>query len=96
MTNSARLELSWHWANNGVLAHGMSPSHVKKSENPTMQYFSSRAVHTPRPATAGHTLHSRGPGEPAEEDEEGLELPVNPDQGTPLIPDEEGEATAPT
>lgn len=53
---------------------------------------------------ARRTLHSRpacrapirqGPGEPAEEGEEGLELPVNPDQGTPLVPDEEGEVTAP-
>jgi len=45
---------------------------------------------------AGHTLPRKGPGEEAEEDEEGLELPVNPDQGTPLIPDEEGEVTVPT
>lgn len=37
----------------------------------------------------------QGPGEPAQEGEEGLELPVNPDQGTPLVPDEEGEVTAP-
>lgn len=45
---------------------------------------------------AGHTLPRKGPGEEAEEDEEGLELPVNPDQGTPLIPDEEGVVTVPS
>ena len=47
---------------------------------------------------AGHTLPvpRKGPGEEAEEDKEGLELPVNPDQGTPLIPDEEGEVTIPS
>ena len=60
-----------------------------------MQYFSTHAVQTRCPVTAGHTLHRQEPGEPAEEDEEGLVLPVNPDQGTPLIPDEEGEATVP-
>ena len=47
---------------------------------------------------AGHTLPlpRKGPGEEAGEDEEGLELPINPDQGTPLIPDEEGVVTVPS
>ena len=36
-----------------------------------------------------------GPGEEASEDQEGLELPVNPDEGTPLMPNEEGEIQAP-
>lgn len=37
----------------------------------------------------------KGPAEEADEDEEGLELPVNPDQGTPLVPDEEGQIQVP-
>ena len=41
-------------------------------------------------------LPRKGPGEENSEDEEGLELPVNPDEGTPLVPDEEGEVTVPT
>ena len=45
---------------------------------------------------SGSTLPRKGPGEEAEEDDDGLELPVNPDQGTPLIPDEEGEVTVPS
>lgn len=49
--------------------------------------------HTNAAASALH--RPLGPGEESDEDEEGLELPVNPDQGTPLIPDEEGEVTAP-
>lgn len=61
-----------------------------------MQHFSSTSVQTRHPPDTCRTVHRQGPGEPAEEDEEGLELPVNPDQGTPLIPDEEGEAAVPT
>lgn len=38
----------------------------------------------------------KGPGEEEAEDTEGLELPVNPDQGTPLMPDEEGEVKVPS
>ncbi|MFZ2294258.1 MAG: hypothetical protein WAW46_04400 [Polaromonas sp.] len=49
-----------------------------------------------RRAHVGHTLPRKGPAEEAEEDEEGLELPVNPDEGTPLIPDEEGQVNVPT
>jgi hypothetical protein len=45
---------------------------------------------------AGHTLPHKGPGDEDNEEEEGLELPVNPDQGTPLIPDEEGVVTVPS
>ena len=42
-------------------------------------------------ATAG-----KSPDEEADEDQEGLELPVDPDQGTPLIPDEQGVVNVPT
>jgi len=38
----------------------------------------------------------KSPDEEADEDQEGLELPVNPDQGTPLTPDEQGVVTVPT
>ncbi|CDS49701.1 hypothetical protein [Polaromonas sp. CG9_12] len=61
-----------------------------------MQHFSNAAFLRHPAGAARHTLHRMGPGEEAEEDEEGLELPVNPDQGAPLIPDEEGEVTVPT
>lgn len=47
-------------------------------------------------AWSGHSLPRKGPAEEAEEDQEGLELPVNPDEGTPLIPDEEGEVNVPS
>ena len=42
-----------------------------------------------------HTHPRKGPDEESAEDDDGLELPVNPDQGTPLIPDEDGNATVP-
>ena len=61
-----------------------------------MHHFSNPAIGSRHSGAAGHTLPRKGPGEQADEDEEGLELPVNPDQGTPLIPDEEGEALVPT
>jgi len=61
-----------------------------------MHRFSNSTLQRHPAGAAGHTLPRKGPGEEAEEDEEGLELPVNPDQGTPLIPDEEGEVTVPT
>lgn len=61
-----------------------------------MHCFSYAALQTRHPGASGPALPRKGPGEEADEDEEGLELPVNPDQGTPLIPDEEGEVTAPT
>lgn len=35
------------------------------------------------------------PSEEADEDEEDIELPVNPDRGAPLIPDEEGTVEVP-
>jgi len=47
-------------------------------------------------AYSGQALPRQGPGEEADEDEEGLALPVNPDQGTPLVPDEEGGIVAPS
>ena len=46
-------------------------------------------------ALSGPThLHKR-PDEESAEDDDGLELPVNPDQGTPLVPDEDGNVTVP-
>ena len=36
------------------------------------------------------------PGEVNTEGEEALELPVNPDEGTPLAPNEQGEIKVPT
>ena len=48
--------------------------------------------------TVGYSAHThprKGPDEESAEDDDGLELPVNPDQGTPLIPDEDGNATVP-
>lgn len=51
-----------------------------------------RAAHT---ASRAHLPPRKGPAEEAGEDEEGLELPVNPDQGTPLMPDEDGQIKAP-
>ncbi len=48
-----------------------------------------------RLACQAHAAPRKGPAEEAGEDDEGLELPVNPDQGTPLIPDEEGQVKAP-
>lgn len=48
-------------------------------------------------SAAGHVQPRKGPSEDVEdEEEEGLELPVNPDEGTPLIPDEEGKVTVPS
>ncbi|OGB07678.1 MAG: hypothetical protein A3E79_06115 [Burkholderiales bacterium RIFCSPHIGHO2_12_FULL_61_11] len=39
---------------------------------------------------AGPGQPRKGPSEDVEdEEEEGLELPVNPDEGTPLIPDDD-------
>jgi hypothetical protein len=56
----------------------------------------------PATATAARRPHLVNHGHPhrepleGDEDEEGLELPVNPDEGTPLIPDEEGEVQVPS
>lgn len=61
-----------------------------------MHLFSNPPFQRHHAGASNHTLPRKAPGEEAEEDEEGLELPVNPDQGTPLIPDEEGEVTVPT
>jgi hypothetical protein len=44
---------------------------------------------------ANHGHPHRGPSED-DEDDEGLELPVDPDEGTPLVPDEEGEVQVPS
>lgn len=75
---------------------GLSPAPIKTLENLkglTMPDFLKPVLRT---SHSGHTLPRKGPGEEAEEDEEGLELPVNPDEGTPLIPDEEGEVDVPS
>lgn len=37
-----------------------------------------------------------GPPEEAAEDDDGLELPVEPDEGTPLIPDDERVVNVPS
>ena len=50
---------------------------------------------TSRPGAVGPAVAHKKPGEETPEEQEGLELPVNPDQGTPLIPDEEGVVTVP-
>lgn len=60
-----------------------------------MQHFFNLVLQSRHANAGGHTLPRKGPGEEVDEDEEGLELPVNPDQGMPLIPDEEGEVKAP-
>ncbi|MEO8014677.1 hypothetical protein [Polaromonas sp.] len=61
-----------------------------------MHGFLNNAFQRHPAGAAGYSLTRNGPGEEDQEEEEGLELPVNPDQGTPLIPDEQGEITAPT
>jgi len=43
----------------------------------------------PRRGTANIIKPRKGPPVEAEEDEDGLELPVNPDEGAPLIPDDD-------
>lgn len=40
-------------------------------------------------------LSHTGPGEGKNDNEDGLALPVNPDEGIPLVPDEEGDVTVP-
>ncbi len=52
------------------------------------------AKSAPHIGHAGLRAHTH-PGEEAGEDGQELELPVNPDQGTPLIPDEDGKVTIP-
>ncbi|MBT9476222.1 hypothetical protein [Polaromonas sp.] len=51
------------------------------------------AIRRTGPVSHGHP--HRGPSEDDEE-QEGLELPVEPDEGTPLMPDEEGEVQVPS
>lgn len=50
---------------------------------------------TQRTRLVNHGHPHRGPSED-DEDQEGLELPVDPDEGTPLVPDEEGEVQVPS
>lgn len=61
-----------------------------------MHRFLKPVLRTSPVGYAAHTLPRKGPDEETAEDEEGLELPVNPDEGTPLTPDEEGEITVPS
>ena len=51
---------------------------------------------TSYPDRASQATAGKSPDEEADEDQEGFELPVNPDQGTPLIPDEKDVVTVPT
>ena len=44
---------------------------------------------------ATHGRPRKGLPEEEEDDDDGLELPVNPDEGIPLVPDEEGDVTVP-
>lgn len=73
-----------------------TPCRVCNQGNPAMHCFSNTAFQHHASGAAGFILLRNGPGEEAQEEEEGLELPVNPDQGTPLVPDEEGVVTVPT
>lgn len=41
-------------------------------------------------------LSHSGPGEEKNDNDDGLAFPVNPDQGVPLVPDQEGEVTVPS
>lgn len=61
-----------------------------------MHDFSNTTIRRNAAGNAGYRLTRNGPGEEAQEEEEGLELPVNPDQGIPLIPDEQGDIAVPT
>lgn len=54
------------------------------------------APHSSRARVSAHTHPRKGPDEETAEDDDGLELPVNPDEGTPLIPDEDGNASVPS
>lgn len=53
------------------------------------------AQHRKQAFHAGHSLPHKTPGEEKDAGEEGLDLPVNPDEGTPLIPDEGGHVEVP-
>ena len=61
---------------------------MNRSLNAEGDILMTQSIH----ASLSHTV----PGEINTEDEDGLELPVNPDEGTPLAPNEQGEITAPT
>lgn len=60
-----------------------------------MHIFHAFDPQTRRIPATGHAVPGKGPANEPDNDQEGLELPVNPDQGTPLIPDEEGVVTVP-
>ena len=49
----------------------------------------------PMPLFIKPALSHTGPGEEKNDNEDGLALPVNPDEGIPLVPDEEGDVTVP-
>ena len=42
-----------------------------------------------------HAHPGRKPEDDTDDGGDGLELPVNPDEGTPLIPDDDGQVTVP-
>ena len=55
------------------------------------------ALSAPRVANADNSGPREKPGSAEEaEDEDGLELPVSPDEGTPLIPDDERVINVPS
>jgi hypothetical protein len=55
------------------------------------------SAHRARGGSAHSLPHKphKSPSEEGDVDEEDLELPVNPDEGTPLTPDEEGHVEPP-
>ncbi|MDB5887000.1 MAG: hypothetical protein JWR74_3171 [Polaromonas sp.] len=61
-----------------------------------MNPVSHSALRPGRVSGASYAMPRQGPGEDAGEGEDGLELPVNPDQGMPLVPDEEGGIATPS
>jgi len=58
--------------------------------------MSRNARHTPKSRLSDNGQPRYGPPEEAAEDDEGLELPVEPDEGTPLIPDDERVVNVPS
>lgn len=61
---------------------------------PASRFAAQRGHAAYRAHSLPHKPH-KSPSEEGDEDEEDLELPVNPDEGTPLIPDEEGNVEVP-
>lgn len=55
-----------------------------------------KTKHTPASRIADNGQPRDGPPEEAEDDDGALELPVEPDEGTPLIPDDERVVNIPS